>query len=149
MPFFLLLCLASSIQLEVKDSTGAPMSTSGRLINLSSGIVASFVTSSDGKKTLEAASTGRYRIELFKTGFATQSVDLDLRTGTDVTKTITMAVGTSNYRLDVASTAPLPGVDRSLDVHVSRLRQKLEEDPKEPRLIKTVRGVGYVLSRPA
>ena len=41
-----------------------------------------------------------------------------------------------------------PSVDRSLDVHVSRLRQKLEEDPKEPRLIKTVRGVGYVLSRP-
>jgi DNA-binding response OmpR family regulator len=42
-----------------------------------------------------------------------------------------------------------PSVDRSLDVHVSRLRQKLEEDPKEPRLIKTVRGVGYVLSRPS
>jgi DNA-binding response OmpR family regulator len=41
-----------------------------------------------------------------------------------------------------------PTVDRSLDVHVSRLRQKLEDDPKEPRLIKTVRGVGYVLARP-
>lgn len=38
-----------------------------------------------------------------------------------------------------------PSVDRSLDVHVSRLRQKLEDDPKDPRLIKTVRGVGYVL----
>jgi DNA-binding response OmpR family regulator len=42
-----------------------------------------------------------------------------------------------------------PTVDRSLDVHVSRLRQKLEDDPKEPRFIKTVRGVGYVLARPA
>ncbi len=42
-----------------------------------------------------------------------------------------------------------PSVDRSLDVHVSRLRQKLEEDPKDPRLIKTVRGVGYVLVRPS
>lgn len=40
-----------------------------------------------------------------------------------------------------------PSVDRSLDVHVSRLRQKLEDDPKEPRFIKTVRGVGYVLAR--
>lgn len=40
-----------------------------------------------------------------------------------------------------------PSVDRSLDVHVSRLRQKLEDDPKEPRIIKTVRGVGYVLAR--
>lgn len=42
-----------------------------------------------------------------------------------------------------------PSVDRSLDVHVSRLRQKLEDDPKEPRLIKTERGVGYVLARPS
>ena len=42
-----------------------------------------------------------------------------------------------------------PSVDRSLDVHVSRLRQKLEDDPKDPRLIKTERGIGYVLARPS
>lgn len=36
--------------------------------------------------------------------------------------------------------------DRSVDVHVSRLRQKLGDDPKRPRLIKTVRGSGYVLA---
>jgi DNA-binding response OmpR family regulator len=35
--------------------------------------------------------------------------------------------------------------DRAIDVRVSRLRQKLEADPREPQLIKTVRGVGYVL----
>ena len=35
--------------------------------------------------------------------------------------------------------------DRSVDVHVSRLRHKLGDDPKRPRLIKTVRGAGYVL----
>jgi DNA-binding response OmpR family regulator len=35
--------------------------------------------------------------------------------------------------------------DRSIDVHVSKLRAKLEADPKEPTYIKTVRGVGYVL----
>jgi DNA-binding response OmpR family regulator len=37
--------------------------------------------------------------------------------------------------------------DRSIDVHISKLRAKLEENPKEPRFIKTVRGVGYVLVR--
>ncbi len=42
-----------------------------------------------------------------------------------------------------------PAVDRSLDVHVSHLRQKLEEDPRDPKRIKTVRGVGYVLVRPS
>jgi DNA-binding response OmpR family regulator len=37
--------------------------------------------------------------------------------------------------------------DRSIDVHVSKLRAKLESDPRAPRYIKTVRGVGYVLLR--
>jgi DNA-binding response OmpR family regulator len=36
--------------------------------------------------------------------------------------------------------------DRAIDVRISRLRQKLEADPREPQLIKTVRGVGYVLA---
>jgi DNA-binding response OmpR family regulator len=36
--------------------------------------------------------------------------------------------------------------DRSIDVHISRLRQKLGDDPKQPRRIKTVRGIGYVLA---
>jgi DNA-binding response OmpR family regulator len=36
--------------------------------------------------------------------------------------------------------------DRSIDVHVSRLRAKLGDDPRQPRLLKTVRGIGYVLA---
>jgi DNA-binding response OmpR family regulator len=37
--------------------------------------------------------------------------------------------------------------DRSIDVHISKLRSKLEPSPRDPRYIKTVRGVGYCLSR--
>ncbi len=37
--------------------------------------------------------------------------------------------------------------DRSIDVHVSRLRQAIEDDPKRPRRILTVRGVGYLFAR--
>ncbi|HVR61269.1 MAG TPA: response regulator transcription factor [Polyangia bacterium] len=36
--------------------------------------------------------------------------------------------------------------DRSIDVNISRLRQKLGDDPRHPRLIKTVRGEGYLLA---
>jgi DNA-binding response OmpR family regulator len=36
--------------------------------------------------------------------------------------------------------------ERSIDVHVSRLRQKLGDNPRRPRLLKTVRGAGYILS---
>ncbi|MDB5973756.1 MAG: DNA-binding response regulator [Nevskia sp.] len=38
--------------------------------------------------------------------------------------------------------------DRSIDVQISRLRRKIEVDPKEPLFIKTVRGGGYVFSAP-
>ncbi len=38
--------------------------------------------------------------------------------------------------------------DRSIDVHISRLRAKLGDDPKRPRLLKTVRGAGYQLVAP-
>lgn len=39
--------------------------------------------------------------------------------------------------------------DRTVDVHISHLRQKLGDDPRAPRWIKTVRGVGYVLVKDA
>jgi DNA-binding response OmpR family regulator len=38
--------------------------------------------------------------------------------------------------------------DRAIDMHVSSLRKKLGDDPKEPRFIRTVRGVGYMLTAP-
>jgi DNA-binding response OmpR family regulator len=38
--------------------------------------------------------------------------------------------------------------DRSIDVHISALRRKLGDDPKEPRYIRTVRAAGYMLINP-
>lgn len=35
--------------------------------------------------------------------------------------------------------------DRSIDVHISSLRKKLGDDPRAPRFIRTIRGVGYIL----
>jgi DNA-binding response OmpR family regulator len=35
--------------------------------------------------------------------------------------------------------------DRSIDIRITRLRSKLESDPDKPRLIRTVRGIGYML----
>ena len=37
--------------------------------------------------------------------------------------------------------------DRSIDVHISRIRAAIEEDPKRPRRILTVRGAGYVFAK--
>ena len=37
--------------------------------------------------------------------------------------------------------------DRSIDVHISRIRAEIEDDPKQPRRVITVRGVGYVFAK--
>jgi DNA-binding response OmpR family regulator len=38
-------------------------------------------------------------------------------------------------------------LDRTIDVHIRRLRDKLDDDPDMPRYIQTVRGVGYRAAR--
>ena len=38
------------------------------------------------------------------------------------------------------------GVDRSIDLRISKIRKKLRDDPKQPRIIKSVRGIGYILT---
>jgi len=48
--------------------------------------------------------------------------------------------------LDLTSSREGGAFDRSIDVQLSRLRQKIEIDPKKPRLIKTVRNGGYIFS---
>jgi two-component system, OmpR family, response regulator len=48
--------------------------------------------------------------------------------------------------LDLSRGRSASGFDRSIDVQVSRLRRKIEPDPKEPTLIKTVRSGGYILA---
>jgi two-component system OmpR family response regulator len=50
--------------------------------------------------------------------------------------------------LDLSQGRDAEPLDRSIDVQVSRLRQRLGDDPRDPALIKTVRGEGYVLSAP-
>ena len=48
--------------------------------------------------------------------------------------------------LDLARGRTAMPFDRSVDVQVSRLRRKIEPDPKEPTLIKTVRSGGYIFT---
>ena len=49
--------------------------------------------------------------------------------------------------MDLAKGESLEAFDRSIDVHVSRIRAAIEDDPKKPKRILTVRGAGYVFAR--
>jgi two-component system, OmpR family, phosphate regulon response regulator OmpR len=49
--------------------------------------------------------------------------------------------------MDLMKGEKLEAFDRSIDVHVSRIRAAIEDDPKKPRRIITVRGAGYVFAK--
>jgi two-component system OmpR family response regulator len=53
---------------------------------------------------------------------------------------------TRDQLLDLARGRSAMPFDRSIDVQVSRLRRKIEPDPKEPTMIKTVRSGGYIFT---
>jgi DNA-binding response OmpR family regulator len=49
--------------------------------------------------------------------------------------------------MDLLRHEPLEAFDRSIDVHISRIRAAIEDDPKKPKRVITVRGAGYVFAR--
>ncbi|ATQ78677.1 DNA-binding response regulator [Massilia violaceinigra] len=51
------------------------------------------------------------------------------------------------HLIDAVKGESLEPFDRSIDVHIGRLRQAIEDDPKHPRRIITVRGAGYVFAK--
>jgi two-component system, OmpR family, phosphate regulon response regulator OmpR len=54
---------------------------------------------------------------------------------------------TREQLMDQLKGAALEAFDRSIDVHISRIRQAIEEDVKHPRRITTVRGAGYLFAK--
>ena len=53
---------------------------------------------------------------------------------------------TRDQLLELANREADAVFDRSIDGHISRLRQKLGDDPRRPRVLKTIRGAGYMLA---
>jgi DNA-binding response OmpR family regulator len=49
--------------------------------------------------------------------------------------------------MDLVKGEHLDSFDRSIDVHMSRIRAAIEDAPKKPRRVITVRGAGYVFAK--
>ncbi|MES2887315.1 MAG: response regulator transcription factor [Pseudomonadota bacterium] len=49
--------------------------------------------------------------------------------------------------MDALRGEPLEAFDRSIDVHISRIRSVIEDDPKQPKRVLTLRGAGYVFAK--
>jgi two-component system phosphate regulon response regulator OmpR len=54
---------------------------------------------------------------------------------------------TRDQLMDLVKGEALEAFDRSIDVHVSRIRAAIEEDPRHPKRIVTIRGAGYLFAR--
>ncbi len=60
-------------------------------------------------------------------------------------KVLAARPGMTISREDLIELTGAPAADRAIDVQVTRLRRKIEPDPREPRYLQTVRGKGYTL----
>lgn len=81
------------------------------------------------------------RLELTKDGAPMRLTEAEAQ----LLKTLALNAHAPVERMDLSpDTADITG--RAVDVQVTRLRRKLEVDPKNPRYLQTVRGVGYMLA---
>ncbi len=101
------------IRLEVKDPSNAAVQASGQLRG--SRQDRQFETDAQGIARIAPLPYGRYRLDISKTGFATQIIELEVASATPVSRVITLALARSRSTIDVVHTTPLPGVDLTLD----------------------------------
>src|ERR1700727_593182 len=70
---------SGEIRVEVKDPSGAPVEAAGRIESITTKSTISFLTDPKGAYTIAHLPYGRYRLEVSKNGFATQSTVVDLQ----------------------------------------------------------------------
>lgn len=102
---------AETIRLTIADSSGATVPATVKLTASATGVT----TTKTGNTDFEGLAPGRYRIEIHADGFAARTISADLAAGQTLERKVVLAIGPSNYKVDVVSASPLPGMDRSLD----------------------------------
>jgi len=103
-----------------------------------------------GGSTPERLEVGPVIVELARRGVTVRGRPVEMpRKEFDLLRVLVERAGQVVSRRDLLESVwgeDFFGQEKTLDVHISRLRQRLEEDPNSPRLIHTVRGVGYRLA---
>lgn len=103
------------IDLQVKDPSGAPMEASVRVENPAAGVARDFRTDSRGMAIVGDLPFGRYQLRVSKSGFATQSITIDVQSTPPVTRTISLEISSQAAKVDVVSETPLVGTDLNVD----------------------------------
>jgi len=91
-------------------------------------------------------SFGPMRLDLAREDLARDGEPLRLTTTErQLLMALARQAGEAVSREDLAAKAGTDATPRAVDVHITRLRRKLEPDPRRPRYLQTVRGRGYLL----
>src|SRR6202167_5147133 len=103
------------VRLQVKDPSGAAMAASGKLQSQTPGGERRFQTDAHGAYVFGNLPYGRYRLEVSTSGFVTESVTIEVKSGTPITRTVTLKIGIQSSTVDVVATTPLAGTDLAID----------------------------------
>lgn len=101
---------SGGIQLTVQDPSGAAIQASGKLTP-PAGPARDFSTDAQGGFRADGLAPGRYKIEITKAGFATQTFSIDIVAAVLATRTATLALAAQSSNVSVVAPTPLPGTD--------------------------------------
>ncbi|HML17952.1 MAG TPA: TonB-dependent receptor [Bryobacteraceae bacterium] len=106
---------SGEIRLQVNDPSGAAVRVSGKLKNIATGEERSFETDDKGAVRFSGLAFGRYAIQIAKAGFAAQTISIDIKSSSPVTRVVKLALRSEAYKVEVVATTPLAGSDLSID----------------------------------
>jgi hypothetical protein len=89
------------IRLEVKDQSGTAMEANGTLESLSAGVRRTYETDGQGAHTFGSLPFGRYRLQVGRTGFATQELLIEIRSAVPVPKVVTLAITAGETTVEI------------------------------------------------
>ncbi|HEY2843887.1 MAG TPA: TonB-dependent receptor, partial [Bryobacteraceae bacterium] len=115
------------IRLEVKDQSGSPMEAHGVIESLSAGIRRTYETDTQGAHTFGSLPFGRYRLQVERTGFATQERLIEVRSAVPLAQPFTLAVTAADTTVEVREQGTL------LDTEATGAAQHLGTDVLETR----------------
>ena len=108
--------LTGEIRLSVQDPSGAAvMSATGKLESLPGGVVRRFRTDAQGAFTFSGIPLGRYRLEVSKEGFASQTTLIEVPSEAPVSQSIALELSALASKVEVVATTPLSVGDLTLD----------------------------------
>jgi len=119
---------AGELNLQVKDPSGAPVVASGTLRSQAGGAARSFQTGTNGAYSFHGLPYGRYRLEVAKPGFVTQSAWIDVQSNAPVQQAIAMVLAGVATEVQVVASTPLAGTGLSVEQMPAPVQLATAED---------------------